>query len=182
MLPQIRDITKYAFSEQDHLFLDANIWISIYGPIAKRDWRTAVYSAALREIRKNNCEIFIDILILSEFINSFSRIEFNQLDPIIKPQKFKDFRNSAQFKPYAQEISINAKKIIKICRRCDSVFESVEISRLLAKYEEGDSDFNDQLLAEICKSKDLTLITHDADFKAEKINILTANKKLLGMP
>jgi len=52
---------------------------------------------------------------------------------------------------------------------------------LLVQYEEGDSDFNDQVLVEICKSKDLTLITHDADFKAVDINILTANKKLLKM-
>ncbi len=182
MLPQISDIKKYTFSEQDHLLLDANIWMSIYGPIAKKDWRTSVYSAALKEIRKNNCEIFIDVLILSEFINAFSRAEFNQLNPIIKPQNYKDFRNSAQFKPYAQEISINARKIIKICRRCDSVFEYMDLPSLLAQYEEGESDFNDQILVEICKSKDLTLITHDADFKAESINILTANKKLLKMP
>jgi hypothetical protein len=182
MLPQISDIKKYTFSEQDHLLLDANIWMSIYGPIAKKDWRTSVYSAALKEIRKNNCEIFIDVLILSEFINAFSRIEFKQLNPINKPKEFKDFRNSSQFKPYAQEISINARKIIKICRRCDSVFEYMDLPSLLAQYEGGESDFNDQILVEICKSKDLTLITHNADFKAEDINILTANKNLLKMP
>jgi len=182
MLPQISDIKKYTFSEHDHLLLDANIWMSIYGPIANKDWRTSVYSAALKDIRKNNCEMFIDVLILSEFINAFSRVEFNQLNPIIKPQKFKDFRNSAQFKPYAQEISINARKIIKICRRCDSAFEYMDLPILLAQYEEGDSDFNDQVLVEICKLKDLTLITHDADFKADDIKILTANKKLLNMP
>lgn len=182
MSPQISDIKKYTFHEGDSFLFDANIWMLIYGPIANKDGRTEVYSAALRDIRKNNCLIFIDVLILSEFINAFSRFEFNQLDPIIKPQKFKDFRNSAQFKSIAQEISINARKIIKICCRCDSMFESADLPNVLARYEQGNSDFNDQMIIEICKSKDLVLVTHDADFKPEDVNILTANKKLLKNP
>ena len=55
MSPQISDIKKYTFHEGDSFLFDANIWMLIYGPIANKDGRTEVYSAALRDIRKNNC-------------------------------------------------------------------------------------------------------------------------------
>lgn len=179
MSPKISNIKRYSFNKNDNLLLDTNIWMSIYGPIAHQDWRTSVYSRALRNIIDNGGRIFLDVLILSEFINAFARFEYRQLDEKIKPNEFKDFRDSALFEPIAQEISINAKKIVKVSQRCDSIFESVDLPGLLSQYEKGNSDFNDQILVEICKSKGLTFVTHDKDFKNYDVNILTASGKLL---
>ena len=61
----------------------------------------------------------------------------------------------------------------------ESGFEKLKIDTLLDAYSTGDSDFNDQVIAELCKVKGLTLITHDGDFKGQGISILTANRYLL---
>jgi len=173
------DIRHYSFCKSDHLLLDANIWLSIYGPVAMQNWRTQVYSAAWRDMRTHNSQILLDALVLSEFINAFARFEYNQQPPATKPKDFKLFRNSSNFKPIAEEITVNVKNIVRIATRCDSGFVSVDIDTLLATYEAGDSDFNDLMLAELCKAEDLIMVTHDADFPGTGINILTANKRLL---
>ena len=51
----------------------------------------------------------------------------------------------------------------------------------MREYARGGCDFNDQLITALCKSEELTLITHDRDFKGKRqeISILTANKELL---
>lgn len=174
------DIRSYTFSRADRFLLDANIWLFIYGPVAYPARLTDVYSTALRKMRTSGCKIYLDVLVLSEFINVFARWEYNQMESSKKPKDFKEFRRSEAFKPVAEEIAVNAKKISSMALRSDSLFESVDISALLTEYEAGDSDFNDLILAETCKSKGLTLITHDADFKGRDVAILTANKNLLG--
>jgi predicted nuclease of predicted toxin-antitoxin system len=49
----------------------------------------------------------------------------------------------------------------------------------MTDYESGNADFNDQIIAELCRKKQLTLITDDGDFHGQDIAILTANKRLL---
>ena len=61
----------------------------------------------------------------------------------------------------------------------ESGFEKVDIGALLAEYEAGDTDFNDQILVELCRVKGLTLVTHDVDFKDRGLTLLTANQRLL---
>ncbi len=73
------DIRTYSFQKQDRLFLDACVWLSVYGPFARRRVRAAHYSNALIDIRGAGCSIYLDVLILSEFINAFARWEYNSL-------------------------------------------------------------------------------------------------------
>ena len=177
--PARLDIKAHNFTKEDRLLLDANIWLSVYGPIAMKNWRTGVYSEALKQIQTNGSQVCLDVLVLSEFINSFARLEYNQLSPETKPKDFKTFRYSGAFKPVAQEIAINARKMTRISQKCDSEFCSIDVEVLLADFEQGQSDFNDQVLCELCRRKGLTLVTHDADFAGQNIPILTANSRLL---
>lgn len=41
-----------------------------------------------------------------------------------------------------------------------------------------EADFNDQILAEICRINNIKLVTHYADFGGYNLTILTANPKL----
>jgi predicted nucleic acid-binding protein len=173
------DIQGYKFSETDDLLFDANIWLSVYGPLAGQDWRTKVYSNALSRIRRSGGRIHVDVLVLSEFINAFARIEYNQLPPSDKPERFKEFRDSEDFRPVAEEIAIGAREIVSKCARCSSRFDRVDIIALLEEYESNSRDFNDLMLAEICRIGELILVTHDGDFAPHDIPILTANKRLL---
>ncbi len=175
---RINDVRLYSFSNDDRLFLDANIWLSVYGPLAyNRRRRARYYSKALRDIRNSDCEVFLDALVLSEFINNMARWEYGQSSP--KPSTFKIFRQSSAFKAIAENIVNNVRRIVSQCRRCESNFTGVDIQSLLTEFEKGDSDFNDQMISEICKHKGLTLITDDADFKGSDLTILTANNRLL---
>ncbi|HXJ93343.1 MAG TPA: PIN domain-containing protein [Terriglobia bacterium] len=174
------DINSYAFADSDRLVLDANVWLFLYGPTKPGDRRAAVYSAALARILAARCEVHADVLVLSEFINRFARLRYNLLQSVAAaPLDFKQFRNGADFKPVAKEIAGAVRRVLRTCRRTESGFASVDIASLIAEYEKGESDFNDQMLTELCRSQGFTFVTDDADFKGNGLKLVTANKKLL---
>lgn len=173
-------INNYQFSQMDALLFDANIWLYIYGPQGRRHPQIkAIYTLALRRIRSVKARILIDGLVLSEFINAYSRFFYNDLAAAKKPQEFKIYRNSEEFKTVAEQISIKSRRILEKTERTDSGFESVDLLRILRDYGAGSVDFNDRLLAELCKAKNFKFVTHDADFKDSNLTILTANSRLL---
>lgn len=170
-------IKNHNFQYSDRFLLDTNIWFLIYGPQKPTDNRVKVYSDAFFKILQAKSNIYIDVLIVSEFINTYSRQKYNLLFKYCGT--FKDFRKSKEFKPVACEIADIVKRIIKQCSRIDNDFKGLSINNLIDAYASGDSDFNDQMLTELCKRENLTLVTDDGDFKGQEISILTANKKIL---
>jgi predicted nuclease of predicted toxin-antitoxin system len=55
----------------------------------------------------------------------------------------------------------------------------IDVDALLGRYEVGKADFNDQILAQLCRREELTLITDDGDFRGSGLKIVTANRRLL---
>jgi len=171
-------VASYNFKSEDELFLDANIWMFVYGPQKPGDTRVAAYSHALARILAAQSRIYIDVLIVSEFINAYARLKWNVMG---KPHAdFKRFRKSAEFKPVAQDVAADVKRVMKHCSRIESSFEALDIDGLINQFGAGDSDFNDQVITELCKRKGLTLVTDDGDFDGQGIPVVTANKRLLG--
>lgn len=178
MSSSIEDVACYTFSNGEKVFLDTNIWFFLYGPRrTTKGTRVAAYSQVFARLLAANCPIHIDALVLSEFINAYARLKWNIAG---KPlQDFKKFRQSAGFKPIAQDIAADARKVLTHCDRVESGFESVDIMAIVTEFESGGSDFNDQMLAAICKQHGFKFLTDDADFGGQGIPILTANKRLL---
>ena len=173
-------IQSYPFSATDSLLIDTNIWLFIYGPQADpNDWKTKLYSENFKRILLAKSSIFVDVLILSEFINRYSRIEFNKQKSNTGPKEFKTFRESPAFPPVAKAIAEDARRILKHCRPAGSEFESLDLNNLLAFLEKECADFNDLILAELCQKNNWKMITHDGDFKNFGITILSANRTLL---
>ena len=172
----IHSIETYDFPEERSYFFDTNIWLYIYGPIGWPDQKSAVYSRALREIRNSNGTIYINCMIISEFINAFSRIEFKQQTT---HSRYKDFRNSISFRPVAEDIASNVKKIIRNTLACDNDLKVIDLPEIMSFFEQGKYDFNDLVFAEICRSGEMVFVTHDKDFSELGVEILTANEKLL---
>ena len=170
------EITQYAFAPSDELLFDTNVWLFLYGPQGPKNARAAVYSQALARILAAQSRIYIDVLIVSEFINRYARLEFRLLS---KSDDFKQFRKSAEFKPVARDIAADVKRVLQHCTRVESGFESPAIDALINEYAAGDSDFNDQILTALCKGKGLKLVTDDGDFKGGEIPVVTANQRLL---
>jgi predicted nucleic acid-binding protein len=172
----VHSIEDYNFPAGQGYFFDTNIWLYIYGPISWPDERSDVYSRALKEIRNSKGTIYINCMIISEFINSFSRIEFKQQSEFIR---FKDFRGSLKYRVIAQEIAYNVKKIFRNTLACDPELQIINFPEVMDMFEQGKYDFNDLLFAQICRAKNLVFVTHDKDFSELGVEILTANKKLL---
>lgn len=170
-------VQHYPFTSQDRLFLDANIWLYVSGSLELSTYWRSIYTNAFNRILQAKSRIYIDVLVVSEFINSYARVRWKLIAPRVN--QFKDFRNSQGFKPVAKNIADDVKQIMRHCSRIESGFEVLDIGDLLNDYATGDYDFNDQVITEICKSNGFTLITNDGDFKTQEIPILTANAKLL---
>jgi predicted nucleic acid-binding protein len=179
MARNIADVRTHVFRPGDRYFLDANIWLDIHGPLAGKNPMAAAYSTALDNMTRQGSQIHLDVLVLSEFVNRFARLEYKRLRPGWPPSRFKEFRKSAAFKLVARDIALHARQILGMVLPCDSGFTSVDQPALLTRYEAGDHDLNDLIIAELCKARALTLVTHDADFRDSGLPILTANKALL---
>ena len=170
-------IANYDFKPSDELLLDTNIWLFVFGPQKPGDTRVDVYSEAFARILAARSRIYIDVLIVSEFINSYARLKHQLLEPSTK--EFKKFRKGVNFKPVAQDIAADIKRVLQHCKRLEDGFESIAIDTLIDEYAGGDSDFNDQILTTLCKRKGLKLVTDDGDFKGQGIPVVSANRRLL---
>ncbi|THJ19025.1 MAG: PIN domain-containing protein [Nitrospira sp. CG24B] len=177
---KIHRISTYHFRNTDHLLFDTNIWLFLYGSQhGPSDPRVRVYSAALKSVLAAQSRILIDVLILSELMNAMARFAFNRLPNQPQPRDFKAYRKSTAFKPIAKSITDVCRRILSQAIRTNSDFPSLHIETVLSDYEVGKADFNDQMLAELCKSNGLILVTDDGDFKGMDLTILTENKRLL---
>jgi len=181
MMSKAINITTYQFSNTDKLFFDTNVWMYVYGPQgAPNDPKSRAYSTALADAIRAKSDIFTDVLVISEFINRFARIEHQTLFRTGQATPdFKQFRNGHDFKPIAQAITAAVRNILKFAVRIESGFSTIDINALLAEYENMPSDFNDQVLIGLCVANSLQLVTHDFDFKGKGIMILTANPRII---
>lgn len=173
---KVHSIDEYDFPEGKGYFFDTNIWLYIYGPIGWPDQRSDAYSRALKEIRNSDGTIYINCMIISEFINAFARIEFKQQTNFTR---FKEFRNSLAFRAIAQDIAYNVRIILRNTLACDPELQAIDLPKVMDLFEQGKYDFNDLLFAQICRAKNMVFVTHDKDFSELGVEILTANEKLV---
>ena len=175
------EISNYKFNAQENLLFDANIWLDIYGPQGNpTSHRAQVYSRALGNALKAGCSLYMDVLILSEFVNRFARLEYGFLQSRgTAPRDFKSFRNTPDFVPIAEHIANNLRRILQNCKRTESGFSTIHIQNMLSEYKQGGQDVNDQILIALCKAQGFIFVTHDADFKDRGLTILSANRRLL---
>lgn len=184
----VEDIRKKSdFDEKDCFFLDTNVWLYIYyGIYSEQDrYFKKWYTDAFEKMLLCNCKIFVDFLVLSEFVNRFARLEYDRKMPPIKREpnrnNYKIFRKSGDGQNTAREIVININKILNKSELCDLDYNCIKpkLSAQLKEYEKFDSDFNDLIYVELCKEKKFTFVTHDGDFNNHDIRVLTANNAML---
>ena len=175
---KIFDVRKHSFSNSDAFLVDANIWLYLYGPGGTpTSWTAMTYSGVFARILSAGCSLFLDVLVLSEFINRFARLEMRRLK--WASDKFKDFRQSAEYPPVAKSIEEQVNQILIACQPVDHPFSEWNINDLLKDFSGGSLDWNDQLIAENCRNNGFSLLTHDGDFTEGGISVFTANKRLL---
>ena len=112
MIHTAAEVRHYNFTSQDKLFLDANIWFYLYGPQKPGNRWVRIYSTVFNGILNAKSQIFIDVLVVSEFINRYARLKWKLAPPHYA--SFKHFRNSLHFTPIAQDIAADAKQRCRI--------------------------------------------------------------------
>ena len=95
------DVASHVFRRDEQLFLDANVWLLVHGLHGSSGRRVTTYSSALRRILEARCRIHV----VSEFINSYSRLKWRQTGT---RKEFKEFRNSEEFKRVARDVADSA--------------------------------------------------------------------------
>ncbi len=149
----------------------------IYGLHSPTSKKARIYSQALHRILKAQSRLYIDVLVTSEFINAFARIRWRQLAN--GKTRYKQFRNSHGFQAVAQDIAVHIESVIRQCELMESGFITVDVTSILADFRQGKADFNDLVLAGLCRQNNLALMTDDGDFTQKGLKILTANRRLL---
>jgi predicted nucleic acid-binding protein len=71
------EISNHTFQATDELLLDTNVWFFLYGPHRPGSPQAAAYSGALARILTANSRIYVDVLIISEFVNRYARLNIN---------------------------------------------------------------------------------------------------------
>lgn len=182
----IPDVSKVDFAASSRLFLDANVWMAVFAPPSDHQgcWQ-ALYSKMLKRIKRASADIYIDSTVISEYLNSYARTEFNVRYADTLKIKFKDFRDGhrSEYKPIAAQAAKNVKDILSFpqIHVVDCNVSHFDIEVMLTDFEVGATDWNDQVIVEVCKEGKYDLITNDKDFKdVEGLKILTHNSSLLG--
>lgn len=176
--------SKYTFTSGELLLFDANIWLYLYGPPndPKRQerWLSQLisdYSLALKRALHGGARILVDTLILSEYLNRYCRTE--QGASPHKGLSFKDFRGTPFFqKTVLPKALADVRGILAIAELPPSTIDSGLMDLVLQTFGAGNSDFNDAVLAELCRKHGWTLVTHDGDFGQLGIRVLTENRRL----
>jgi len=172
------DATSHVFSNTDEILVDANIWIYLCTPAGiPGSWPVKTYSNILSRILKAESQLFLDVLVLSEFINRYARIEMKRLQPA--QTDFKAFRNSPDYPSVAKSIETEVKQLLMVCHPVSHPFNEWNLDELLIEFGLNKFDWNDQLIAENCKKHGFSLLTNDSDFTEGGISIFTANNRLL---
>lgn len=177
------NIRSYSFGPEDRLFFDTNIWLEISNPFANAHGEKArVYSKAYQEIIHKGIKIFIDICVISEFINRCARLRFEQWkeeNSNSAQVSFKTYRATDDYTETIRAVENAAQSFMADCAPLNTPFSHSALRRLISECGNSRHDFNDLLIAEVCKAHKLTLVTDDGDFRDLPIPILTYNSNLL---
>ena len=163
------------------LFFDANILLYLFGTANTSANKSTIqtYSAMFATCLKMGSRLCVDVLVLSEFINRFLRMQYDShlsnlgLNKSVLP--FKTFRSTAEGMQVAQDIEDVVKgRILKQFQVVGKQFNTADIAAIGF----ANTDFNDALLIQICQENSCVFVTHDADFNGANIDIVTANSRL----
>ncbi len=169
-----------------NIFVDANILIFNFMPFNgdKLTERVKNYTKAFSLLLTSNNNFFINVLVISEFINRFIKQGFEMYiseNQLSKSYSFKhEYRKTDHFYESLEMVSSIVKnKILKYMTIAEVDYNNdvlAELSLDLVKYK---IDFNDLNFIKLCRDKNFILFTDDIDYQNMPIDILSGNKGYL---
>lgn len=173
MAKRLTKIDDISTVKKQGVFFDANVLIYIFWSVFSRNDISSCYSSIYKFLVKENIPVFTSCIVLSEVINRILRIEYKNIGSI---KTFKEFRNSPEGIQVQEDIcTIIQNQIFSVFTMQDICFTVEQLHPLM---KPDTIDFNDKVIVEICKSHNMILLTHDADFVHTNIDILSKNHSL----
>lgn len=172
-------LSTYEPKATDKVFIDTNVWLYLFCPIGSyKEKVVEQYNKVFYKILKSECQIYTSALIVSEFFNTYCRIDF-QIRKKENPKQYKqyknDFRNTEEFNELILDVcDIINNKILKHAKRLNDNFDKIDMSKILIA--DKNFDFNDKYFANICEKNNIKIITNDKDFLnlSNNVDIITS--------
>ena len=179
-MSKIININTCSVKNNAQYILDTNVLIKIFYP-AMGLKNVNPYIEMYKKISESNANIYISSIQISEFVNRCIRFQFKLYQnehPEIKDFKA-DYRETEDYKKSMNAILEIVSDMFEMFIRIDDHFDESNVENLLLQ---GFSyDFNDALIAELCRKYRAYLVTDDKDYInfMDGIEIITANRTLL---
>ncbi|MGL4651781.1 MAG: PIN domain-containing protein [Caldilineaceae bacterium] len=181
MLSQVRDIRDCAFSAEDRLLIDTNVWLLNFGISTFGDSRVAVYSAGLKRMLEAKSQIFLNTTVLSEFCTQYANQQW-RAEEGRRPKRFaskKEYRLSSAAPAAYAEIANLVSQIRKFTVWESLGCEATALDDIVAQFALGKADFNDLTVAALARTRGWAVVTDDADFGPLDLPLSTGNAALL---
>ena len=172
--------SEFAGFTGDTLVFDANVLLGIYyaDPGYPEELQTA-YSGLLKRLLVKGSKLLVEQSVLSEVVNRIARSGYEHWRTRAAGQSFKEFRNSAAFEPYAEDIELTVNAILRDLDLDRHPIVKADAVRFAATIKTCGLDWTDLLLVDFCHRRGAYLVTHDRDFESAPVEILTENRRLL---
>jgi Predicted nucleic acid-binding protein, contains PIN domain len=171
-MARIHNLNTYSVDSEDRFFFDTNIWMYMHCSIGKYNSQLVQdYSDFYQKIKVAGATIVTSALLISEFINTYSRLEFNikKISDGLSDYK-RDFRANAHYKPLLDNIILlTERKILKDSIKVKDDFHDFEESKFFDN--PNTFDFNDEYFCYIAEKLNFKIVTNDKDFHSTKYNV-----------
>jgi predicted nucleic acid-binding protein len=159
------------FSKEDKILIDTNVLLYVYCPLTSQryDRYIAHYTDTIQNIVDAKSTVYVNSLIISEFVNRWLRIDFQKSGF----SNFKqDYRSSERCKNVLKTILRELKKFYQQCnvKSISDKFNLIDFQSEYMKYPE--SDFNDLIIAQNAIQYDCKILTQDNDFSQYSVDVL----------
>lgn len=166
------DMSKaYKISADDQVFIDTNILIFLFSPsfVNSNKFQVKKYSAIFQTMIEKKCNLYLNELVISEFINKCMRLDFAHNFNTDGSKDYKrDYRPSPEYQATLKIVLKELKKVLRFTKAINDDFESFDVINQLTSNVK--SDFNDLIIADTVQKKNLKLLSDDGDFKQLGIN------------
>lgn len=172
----VRDVKHWSHARGKAYFLDANIWILRLDPPLNPQPYEEQYLTFFDQLIENECKIVVCPVLVSEVLNTYLRLDFDQIRRTYPAFNYKkDYRSSPGFLNRFQTFRSEFESYEPFMQIIADDYNPV----LSLQQMQAQDDFNDFYYANLCGSRNYPIVTNDGDFYYPGIEVITNNKALL---
>lgn len=164
---KVDKLKDHNVSPMNSYLFDTNVWIYIYGPMADSEKKKqGQYASLLRDIIDRKAGLFINSMVLSEYINRVLRIEFGQWknnNGLFDADYKRDYRPTKDFEVALADVKAQVKDILyNVTQKRPDDFNNIDINGIVNSMSNS-SDFNDVYLVRCCERGNMCFVSDDKD-------------------